>query len=96
MDIVEKIIEFKEKLEKIKNDKSSSSLKIEKGILSKILVMANIAEMCIYSNTNVPDEDRNYFEGRVSVGRYFGDWGLDWVTDYYIEITEFIKENHWN
>lgn len=48
------------------------------------------------ANIKVPEEDKNYFEGQAFVGRYFGDWGLLWVAEEYLEVTQYIKDNHWN
>ncbi len=92
--MLDKIKEFKRKVEEVKETHPFAD-KIGRGSFSKLLVMANLAEMCIYSNTKVPAQDRNYFEGQATVGRYFSDWGLDWIATDYLEICEYIKHNNW-
>ena len=93
--MIEKIIEFKARLEAIKNDNNSETASINKADICQILVMLNVAEMCIRSNIEVPKEFQNYFEGQAFVGRYFSDWNLSWVAWEYLEVTEYIKHNHW-
>ena len=92
--ILDKIIEFKKNLEYLKNN-SPESDKIDKATLCKLLVMANIAEMTIYAGLKIEKNQKEYFEGQAFVGRYYMDWGLDWIPKYYLEICRYIKENHW-
>ncbi len=92
--MIKEIVQFKRQVEDIKNEERSST-KIDKGVLCKILVMANIAEMCIWSNVKVPESDRHYFEGQAFVGRYFDDWALPWVGEEYLKLVKFIKSKYW-
>jgi hypothetical protein len=89
--MISKIIQYKERLENLKNN----HLQIDKSILCKILVMVNIAEMLIHANIYIDDSDKKYFEGQVAVGRYFCDWNEDWVAEEYFEVVKYIKENNW-
>lgn len=93
--MIKKIIEFKAWLENIKNEINPETANINKADICQILVMLNLAEICIRSNIKVPKEFKRYFEGQAFVGRYFGDWGLLSVAQEYLEVTEYIKDNHW-
>ena len=85
-----KIIEYKIKLEELKE----SDLNIDKSMVSKLLVMANLAELAIISNIKLSKQEiHEYFQAKASVGRYFCDWKLDWVAEGYIDIVYYIKEN---
>jgi len=92
-EILKVIIDIKSKIEDVKNKQNSL---LDKSSLCKILVMLNIAEMLIRSNSNINDNDKHYFEGQAFVGRYFCDWGLDWIADDYLKISSFIKDNYWD
>lgn len=94
MNILEKIKKFKKEVEDIK-EFDGKYQKVNKGALCKVLVMVNMAEMCILSKTIVPIKDRDYFEGQTVVGRYFSDWGLDWIAMDYLEICSYIKSHNW-
>jgi uncharacterized protein involved in tellurium resistance len=89
--MIEEIIEFKRKLEELKNTTSEA---IDKATICKVLVMLNIAEMVIRSNTKVEDKEKHYFEGQAFIGRYFGDLGLDWIAEDYLKISLVIKEKY--
>jgi hypothetical protein len=93
--MIEKIINYKKNLEEVKNSRDPKTTNINKSDICQILIMANLAEMCIRSDIKVPKEDRNYFEGQAFVGRYFDDWGLPWVGKEYLDIVKYIKENYW-
>lgn len=45
--MIERIIEFKARLEDIKNANNSATDSINKADICQVLVMLNIAEMCI-------------------------------------------------
>ncbi|MCE2743589.1 MAG: hypothetical protein LW701_08495 [Fluviicola sp.] len=56
--------------------------------------MANIAELAIISNVKIKKREIDvYFSAQASIGRYFCDWHLDWVPQYYFEITKYLKKN---
>jgi hypothetical protein len=90
--MIEKIIEFKRKVEELKNSKLPDGYADpENATLCKLLVVANVAEMCIRSNTKIEECLRPYFDGQTFVARFYGDLGYGWIVDDYYEITQFAK-----
>ncbi len=86
-----RIIQFKLKLEELKESKSL----IDKSMISKLLIMANISELAIISKVKIKKQEiDDYFNAQASIGRYFCDWHLDWVSEYYFEITQYLKKNN--
>jgi len=92
--MIREIIEFKREVKEAKNSDNGAA-NFDKATMCKILVMLNIAEMVIRANEKVPEHERHYFEGQAFVGRYFGDWGLDFIVDKYLKVTSYIKATHW-
>jgi hypothetical protein len=84
-----RIIEYKIKLEELKESKSL----IDKPIVSKLLIMINIAELAIISKAKIKKKQGIdwAFNAQSSIGRYFCDWYLDCVPEYYFEITQYLK-----
>jgi hypothetical protein len=93
--MIEDIIETKRKIEEFKNKIQKPYNSLDMSSLCNVLIMLNIAEMVIYANIKVPENERYYFDRQAFVGRYFIDWGLKWISDDYLKVCEFIKANHW-
>lgn len=89
--MIDRIKSYKNRLEQLKDDNEN----IDKSVICKLLVMANMAEMVIWSKSKINEPEKYYFEGQAFVGRYFSDWGFDDIAERYLEISEFIKLNHW-
>ena len=86
-----RIIEYKIKLEELKESKSL----IDKPIVRKLLILVNIAELAILLKTKIKKKQGidGCFNAQASIGRYFCDWYLDCVPEYYFEITQYLKKN---
>jgi hypothetical protein len=93
--MIEDIIETKRKIEEFKNKIQKPYNSLDMSSLCNVLIMLNIAEMVIYANIKVPENERYYFDRQAFVGRYFIDWGLKWISDDYLKVSKFIKANHW-
>ncbi len=93
--MIDKIIESKGKIEQFKNSFETSDVKIDKATICKVLIMLNIAEMVIDANIKVPDNEKHYFEAQAFIGRYFGDWGVNWIADDYLNVSSYIKSGYW-
>ena len=89
--LLNEIIEFKIYLEKLKG----SNPKIDTSSISKLLVLANMAKMVIYSNTKIYEGEKYYFDRQAAVGRYFCDLGEDYVAEMYLKICTYVKQHHW-
>jgi hypothetical protein len=83
--MIDDIIKSKTKIEELKNKIGNSDDTVDKATLCKVLIMLNIAEMVIYANIKIPENEKYYFEGQAFIGRYFGGWGLDWIADDYLK-----------
>jgi hypothetical protein len=86
-----RIIEYKIKLEELKESKSL----IDKPIVRKLLILVNIAELAILLKAKIKKKQGidGCFNAQALIGRYFCDWYLDCVPEYYFEITQYLKKN---
>lgn len=85
---------FKDKLRYELENNTLSSIDI-KSSLWKTIIMAEIAERSFSLNINIESFEKTYFDKQAAVGRYFSDWGMVWVAEYYYEISNYIGKFYW-
>ena len=90
--IIQLIVNYKLKVETYLNDgKYKDPLRRD---LIKQLKISNLALTIIQFDDKIEDFEIQYFIGQVFVGRYFSDFGLDWIANNYYEISHYILKYH--
>jgi hypothetical protein len=87
----EEIGKFKNYLEDLKISKPEMDI----CMISTMLVAVAIAEATINCNCKIRDEEKWYFDRQAAVGRFFSDWGEDYISLTYLKMSEYLKVNHW-
>jgi len=90
--IIQLILQYQNLLNAyLKEGEFKDSLKSD---LVKQMKVANLALTVIQNNEKIEAFEVDYFEGQAFVGRYFGDWKLDWVVWNYYEISMYVLKYH--
>lgn len=63
--------------------------------LWKVIIMTEIAHRSFSLGTKIEPFEKQYFDRQAAVGRYFCDWGMDWVAEYYFEISNYVAAFYW-
>jgi hypothetical protein len=92
--IVNLTIKFKDRLRhEIEENKFHSD--DMKSWLWKTLIMAEIAHRSFALKITIESFEKHYFDKQAAVGRHFCDWGMDWITENYFEISNYIAAYYW-
>ena len=90
--LIIKTIEFKERLrQELKINHPGEEMNF---LLWKVLIATEIAHRSFALNVDIEPFEESYFDRQAAVGRYFCDWGLDWVAEGYFLINEKIMDDH--
>ena len=92
--IIDLTLTFKDKLRNEIDNNVSHPDNLKTSIW-KTLIMAEIANRSFVFNINIESFEKPYFDRQAAVGRYFCDWGLDWIAEYYYEISNYIVKYYW-
>ncbi len=85
---------FKERI-RLEVEGNNSNPNDLKATLWKTLIMAEIAHRSFVLEVKIESFEKPYFNRQAAVGRLFCDWAMDWVAEYYYEISNYIAAFYW-
>lgn len=92
--IINLTVKFKSRLRsEIEENKYNSATMQE--WLWKTLIMTEVAHRSLSLETKIEQAEKHYFNCQASVGRFFCDWKMDWVAEYFNEISNYIAAYYW-
>jgi len=71
--------------------KFKDSIKLD---IVKQLKLSSLSFVIIENDSQIEEFETVYYTGQAFVGRYFGDFGLDWIVWNYYEISSYILKYH--